>query len=103
MSAVRQCCGRRDVKRHAQAGAAAQESIRDSNGGCTRGIRHVDIAGVSTKNSVEATARTAGNPGLSTVVVADACLTFDKTDFGGTLRRAEEVHLMAFNSAATGT
>jgi nicotinamidase-related amidase len=60
-----------------------------------RGIRHVVIAGVSTNNSVEATARTAGNLGLSTVVVADACFTFDKTDFGGTLRSAEEVHLMA--------
>ena len=60
-----------------------------------RGIRDVVIAGVSTNNSVEATARTAGNLGFSTVVVADACFTFDKTDFGGTLRSAEEVHLMA--------
>jgi nicotinamidase-related amidase len=60
-----------------------------------RGIREVVIAGVSTNNSVEATARTAGNLGFSTVVVADACFTFDKTDFGGTLRSADEVHLMA--------
>ena len=60
-----------------------------------RAIRDVVIAGVSTNNSVEATARTAGNLGFSTVVVADACFTFDKTDFGGTLRSAEEVHLMA--------
>jgi nicotinamidase-related amidase len=60
-----------------------------------RGIRDVVIAGVSTNNSVEATARTAGNLGFSTVVVADACFTFDKTDFGGTLRSADEVHLMA--------
>ena len=60
-----------------------------------RGISDVVIAGVSTNNSVEATARTAGNLGFSTVVVADACFTFDKTDFGGTLRSAEEVHLMA--------
>ena len=60
-----------------------------------RGIRRVVIAGVSTNNSVEATARTAGNLGFSVVVVADACFTFDKADFGGTLRRAEEVHLMA--------
>jgi len=60
-----------------------------------RGIRDVVIAGVSTNNSVEATARTAGNLGFSTVVVADACFTFDKTDFGGTLRSAEDVHLMA--------
>jgi nicotinamidase-related amidase len=60
-----------------------------------RGIRHVVIAGVSTENSVEASARTAGNLGLSAVVAADASFTFDKRDFGGTLRSAEEVHLMA--------
>jgi len=60
-----------------------------------RGIRHVVIAGVSTNNSVEAAARTAGNLGFSTVVVANACFTLDKADFGGTLRSAEDVHLMA--------
>ncbi|MCS0591096.1 cysteine hydrolase family protein [Massilia norwichensis] len=60
-----------------------------------RGIRHLVIAGVSTNNSVEASARTAGNLGFETVVVADACFTFDKRDFGGTLRSAKEVHLMA--------
>ncbi|MGZ5199131.1 MAG: cysteine hydrolase family protein [Telluria sp.] len=60
-----------------------------------RGIRHVVIVGVSTNNSVEATARTSGNLGFSTVVVADATFTFEKTDFGGTLRSAEDVHLMA--------
>lgn len=60
-----------------------------------RGIRQVVIVGVSTNNSVEATARTSGNLGFSTVVVADATFTFDKQDFAGTLRSAEEVHLMA--------
>ena len=60
-----------------------------------RGIRRLAIAGVSTNNSVEATARTAGNLGFETVVVADACFTFDKRDFGGTLHSAEEVHRMA--------
>jgi nicotinamidase-related amidase len=60
-----------------------------------RGIRRVVIAGVSTENSVEASARTAGNLGFQAVVVADACFTFDKRDFGGILRSAEEVHLMA--------
>ena len=60
-----------------------------------RGIRDVVIAGVSTNNSVEATARTAGNLGFAAVVVADACFTFDKEDFGGTLRSAEDVHRMA--------
>lgn len=60
-----------------------------------RAIRHVVIAGVSTNNSVEATARTAGNLGFSAIVVADAAFTFEKQDFGGTLRSAEDVHLMA--------
>jgi nicotinamidase-related amidase len=60
-----------------------------------RDIRQVVIAGVSTENSVEASARTSGNLGFSTVVVADACFTFDKRDFGGTWRSADEVHLMA--------
>lgn len=60
-----------------------------------RGIRDLVIVGVSTNNSVEATARTAGNLGFSTVVVADATFTFEKSDFGGTLRSAEDVHLMA--------
>jgi nicotinamidase-related amidase len=60
-----------------------------------RGIRRLVLAGVSTNNSVEASARTAGNLGFETVVADDACFAFDKQDFGGTLRSAEEVHLMA--------
>jgi len=60
-----------------------------------RGIRELVIAGVSTNNSVEASARTAGNLGFATIVVADACFAFEKRDFGGTLRSAEEVHRMA--------
>jgi len=60
-----------------------------------RGVRDLVIAGVSTNNSVEASARSAGNLGFATTVVADACFAFDKNDFGGTLRSAEDVHLMA--------
>lgn len=60
-----------------------------------RGLRHVVIAGVSTNNSIEASARTAGNLGFDVTVVADACFAFEKMDFGGNLRSAEEVHLMA--------
>lgn len=60
-----------------------------------RGIRQVVIVGVSTNNSVEATARTSGNLGFSTVVVADATFAFAKLDFAGNLRSAEDVHLMA--------
>ena len=60
-----------------------------------RGLKRVVIVGVSTNNSVEASARTAGNLGFDTVVAADACFAFEKHDFGGTLRSAEAVHLMA--------
>lgn len=60
-----------------------------------RGITQLVIVGVSTNNSVEASARTAGNLGFATIVVSDATFAFDKTDFGGTCRHAEDVHLMA--------
>jgi nicotinamidase-related amidase len=60
-----------------------------------RDIRHVVIAVVSTNNSVEASARTSGNLGFSTVVVSDATFAFEKPDFAGTMRSAENVHLMS--------
>jgi len=60
-----------------------------------RGISSVVIVGVSTNNSVEATARTAGNLGFKTYVVSDATFAFAKTDFDGRARTAEEVHAMA--------
>lgn len=60
-----------------------------------RDIRKVAIVGVITNNSIEATARTSGNLGFDTVVVSDATYTFDKADFAGTLRTAEDVHAMS--------
>ncbi len=60
-----------------------------------RGLEAVVIVGVSTNNSVEATARSAGNLGFTTHVVADACFTFAKADYHGVLRSADEVHAMA--------
>ena len=60
-----------------------------------RGIEAVAIVGVSTNNSVEATARTAGNLGFKTYVAADATFAFAKSDYNGVLRSAEEVHAMA--------
>lgn len=60
-----------------------------------RGIQQVVIVGVSTNNSVEATARTAGNLGFMTTVVADATFAFEKQDYAGNVRSAEDVHLMA--------
>ena len=60
-----------------------------------RGESVVVIVGVSTNNSVESTARTAGNLGFKTYVVSDATFAFEKADFNGTPRSAEEVHAMA--------
>jgi len=60
-----------------------------------RGHDSLVIAGVSTNNSVEATARSAGNLGFRTHVVADACFAFEKTDLRGVPHAAEEVHQMA--------
>jgi len=60
-----------------------------------RGIEEVFICGVASENSVEATARSAGNLGFRTWVAEDACYTFAKADFAGRARSAEEVHAMA--------
>jgi nicotinamidase-related amidase len=60
-----------------------------------RGVDALVIVGVSTNNSVEATARTAGGLGFNTSVVSDATFTFDKVDYAGTRRAAAEVHAMS--------
>ncbi|MBC8998167.1 cysteine hydrolase [Pseudomonas sp. N40(2020)] len=61
-------------------------------------IGQLIIVGVATNNSVESTARTAGNLGFDTWVAEDACFTFDKTDYFGTPRSAEEVHGMSLGN-----
>lgn len=53
------------------------------------------ICGVSTSNSVEATARMAGNLDFDTRVVADACFTFDKRTLDGRLFPADDVHALS--------
>lgn len=58
-------------------------------------IYSVPIVGVSTNNSVEATARTYGNLGFKTYVVSDATFAFAKQDYDGVPRSAQEVHSMA--------
>jgi nicotinamidase-related amidase len=63
-----------------------------------RGIRELVVVGVSTNYSVEATARSAGNLGFVTFVVSDATFTFDMQDVTGTLRLAEDVHLMSLSN-----
>ncbi len=61
----------------------------------SRQISSLVICGVITNNSVETTARMAGNLGYETYVVADATATFDKIDFNGQLRSADDVHAMS--------
>jgi nicotinamidase-related amidase len=60
-----------------------------------RGIRAVVIVGVSTNHSVESTARTAGNLGFATTVIADATFAFAQQDYKGTARSADDVHGMS--------
>jgi nicotinamidase-related amidase len=60
-----------------------------------RGIDSLVVVGVSTNNSVEATARASGNLGFETRVVSDATFAFDKIDYAGALRDAAAVHAMS--------
>jgi nicotinamidase-related amidase len=53
------------------------------------------VVGVSTNNSVESTVRSAGNLGFKTYVVSSACFAFEKDDFFGQSRSADEVHAMS--------
>jgi nicotinamidase-related amidase len=63
-----------------------------------RDIRKLVIVGVSTNNSVESTARTAGNLGFQTYVLADGTYAYAQTDFDGVSRSAQEVHAMALSN-----
>lgn len=65
-----------------------------------RSINDLIVVGVSTNNSVESTARSAGNLGFNTTVVADATYAFDMLDYDGVLRAAHEVHAMALANLA---
>jgi nicotinamidase-related amidase len=63
-----------------------------------RGVSNLILVGVSTNNSVEASARTAGNLGFVTQVVSDATFAFAKQDYAGQHRTAEDVHAMALSN-----
>src|SRR5262245_3933138 len=52
----------------------------------------VVVVGVSSSNSVDATVRMSGNLGFRTLLVEDATFTFDKRDWNGALRNAQDVH-----------
>lgn len=60
-----------------------------------RGIHNIVIVGVSTNHSVESTARTAGNLGFDTTVIADATFAFAQDDYSGVPRTADDVHGMS--------
>ena len=60
-----------------------------------RGVDEIVLVGVSTNQSVEASARTAGNLCFKTVVVSDATFAFAMQDHAGVQRSAEEVHAMS--------
>ncbi len=65
-----------------------------------RAIRQLVIVGVITNNSVESTARSAGNLGFEVIVAGDACYTFDQTDLSGRLWPAEDVHALSLSNLA---
>jgi nicotinamidase-related amidase len=58
-------------------------------------VDSIVVVGASTNNSVESTVRSAGNLGFSVIVVEQACFAFDKVDFSGVLRSAQQVHDMS--------
>lgn len=61
----------------------------------SNGYQQLVITGVITNNSVEATARVAGNLGFNTVVVSDATATFDKQLLSGEWIPAEQIHAIS--------
>lgn len=65
-----------------------------------RAIKQLVVVGVITNNSVESTARSAGNLGFDVIVAADACYTFDQTDLSGRLWAAEDVHALSLSNLA---
>ena len=60
-----------------------------------RDVKSIVIVGVSTNNSVESTARTAGNLGFRTYVIADATFAFARRDLRGVEHSADDVHAMS--------
>lgn len=59
------------------------------------GVTALVLAGVLTQNSVEATARAAGDLGYRVFLVEDACRASAKTDAMGRRWSAEEVHALS--------
>ena len=70
-------------------GTDLERRLRDA------GIDALVVAGVITNNSVEATARMAGNLGFDTTVLSDATATFGRHDLGGRWWSADDVHALS--------
>ena len=59
------------------------------------GATHLVLCGVLTHNSLESTARHAGDLGYRVFAVEDACWAVDKTDAGGHVWPADAVHRLS--------
>lgn len=59
------------------------------------GIERLVLAGVLTNNSVEATARMAGNLGFDAILAEDACFAYPVRDRRGRIWPAEDVHALS--------
>lgn len=60
-------------------------------------VTDVVITGFVTNNSVEATARMAGDLGFKTTVVSDATAAFDKRGIDGTIYPSQVVHTLSLS------
>lgn len=58
-------------------------------------VNSLVVVGASTNNSVEATVRNGSCKGFKIIVVENACFAFEKCDYAGVKRTAEEVHAMS--------
>jgi nicotinamidase-related amidase len=64
----------------------------------TAKVTHVVTCGITTDHCVSTTTRMAGNLGFSTIIVADACATFDRVGPTGRQWTAHDMHESALAS-----